>query len=459
MLEFDVIVIGTGGGAKLIRPAANLGLSVAVIEHGKMGGTCLNFGCIPSKMLVHPADLIRDIEEGRRVNIVGRVPEIDFAALVSRTTETIEKDASLIGPAYAAHPKITVFEGTGRFTGPSELEVNGQRLRGKRIFVSAGVRPRIPSIPGLADTPYLTHKEALRLTKKPRSITIIGGGFIAVELGHFFSACGVRVTILSRSELLKEYDADIRSEFLQEFGNTITVNDNCTFERVDYENGTFTATVKQNGQRFTTHSDQLLVASGMVPNSDILNVAAAGIEMDASGNIVVDDHLRTSADAVWAFGDIIGAPYFRHKANFEGEYLFRTVFEVPADESIKYPPMPWAFFSYPQIAGFGPSEAELAAQGIPVVIGKAAYKDSGMGMAYRSQYGFVKLIFGARNRKLLSAFVLGPNAATMAHMPLAFAHMNATLDDMLNTIYIHPALPEIVRNAARKAAAEFKKGL
>ena len=458
MVEFDVIVIGTGGGAKLIRPIANLGHSVAVIEQGKLGGTCLNHGCIPSKMLIHPADLIRDIEEGRQVNVVGRVPEIDYAALINRTTESIEKDSNAIGPIYEAHPNITLFQGTGRFVGPLEIEVNGQTIRGKKIFISAGVRPRIPPIPGLADTPFLTHKEALRLKKKPRSITIIGGGFIAVELGHFFSACGIGVTILSRSELLKEYDADLRDEFLPEFMNTLTVHDNCTFEQVTYDGALFSTTIVKDGKSHIIRSDQLLVATGMVSNSDILNVAAAGIETLSDGSIKVDDHLNTSAASVWAFGDIIGMPYYRHKANFEGEYLFRSLFENPTTDALKYPPMPWAFFTYPQIAGFGPSETDLAAQGIPYVVGKNTYKDSAMGMAYRSKYGFVKLIFDAQTKKLLSAFAIGPNAATMTHMPLAFAQMNATLDDLLATIYIHPALPEIVRNAARKAAAIFKKG-
>jgi dihydrolipoamide dehydrogenase len=382
---------------------------------------------------------------------------VDYAALIDRVTATVDQEADSIPPIYNAHPNITLFSGTGTFVGPRSIKVNDQVITGKRIFIAAGVRPRIPAIPGLEDTPYLTHKEALRLKQKPRSMTIIGGGFIGVELGHFFAAAGTRVTLLSRSDLLKEYDPDIRSEFTNEFSNHITVYEGIQFERISHNGEAFHIKVTINGQPKSIHSEHLLIATGMIPNSDILNASAGGIETDPDGSILVNTHLETSAEGVWAFGDIIGQPYFRHKANFEGDYLYRNLYEAPNNTPIHYPPIPWAVFSYPQIAGFGPSETELNRNNIPHVVGKAAYKDSAMGMAYRSQYGFVKLIFDRQTRRLISGFATGPNAATMIHMPLAFAQMNATLDDMLSTIYIHPALPEIVRNAARKANTAFIK--
>ncbi|NDC82762.1 dihydrolipoyl dehydrogenase [bacterium] len=457
MTEFDVIVIGTGAGAKLIRPIANLGQNVAVVEHGNAGGTCLNHGCIPSKMLIHPADVIRDVEEARKTNVLGSPPDIDWAALVRRTTETVDHDSNAITTGYTNAPNVTYFPGTGRFINATTIEVNGTQITGKRLFIAAGVRARIPTIPGLAETPYLTHKEALRSTKRPRSITIIGGGFIALELGHFYASAGVRTVILSRSAILKDYDGDVRDEFLPRFRETIQLIEECDFQSVSYNDNQFYTEIIHNGTPRTVKTDQLLVAAGMIPNTDILNVEAAGIAVDDDGFITVNDRMATSVPNIWAFGDIIGAPFYRHKANFEGDYLFNTLYEMPRDIPISYPEIPSAIFTYPQIAGFGPSESELRTKGIDFVVGKCPYIDSGMGMAYRSDYGFIKLIFERTSRKLVSAVAIGPQAATMMHMPIAFRQMNATLDDMLSTIYIHPALPELVRNAARRAKLSLGK--
>ncbi|MDN3508396.1 MAG: FAD-dependent oxidoreductase, partial [Simkaniaceae bacterium] len=188
-----------------------------------------------------------------------------------------------------------------------------------------------------------------------------------------------------------------------------------------------------------------------------LGLETTGIETDEKGFIKVDDHLKTACDGVWAFGDCIGRHLFRHSANFEGEYLFRTLFAEPSNEAVRYETVPHAVFTMPQIGGIGKTEQQLQAEGVDYVVGKCNYIKSGMGMALLSDHGFVKLLFDRKDRKLIGAHIIGEEASNMIHMPIAYMNMGATIDDLLKTIYIHPALPELVRNAARSAAREFQR--
>jgi dihydrolipoamide dehydrogenase len=194
-----------------------------------------------------------------------------------------------------------------------------------------------------------------------------------------------------------------------------------------------------------------LVATGVVPNTDTLNLASTDIQLDKNGFVKVDDRLQTAVDGVYAFGDCIGRYLFRHSANFEGEYLFENIFINPSNAPINYPPVPHAVFSYPQIAGVGMTEEEAKAAGIDYVVGVNNYISSGMGMALLSDSGFVKILIERGTRKIIGAHIVGPEASDMIHMLIAFMSKQGTLDDLLGMIYIHPALPEIVRNAARKA--------
>ena len=211
----------------------------------------------------------------------------------------------------------------------------------------------------------------------------------------------------------------------------------------------------KNGKREEIEADALFVAAGIVPNSDDLGLENTAIKVNDKGFIEVDDRLKTAVDGVYALGDVVGNYFFRHSVNFEGEYLLRTLFVAPSDEPIEYPPMPHAVFASPQVAGVGKTEDELQAEGVDYVKGVNHYKNSAMGDALRSDHGFVKLLFERESRKLVGAHIVGEEASDMIHMPIAFINMGATIDDMLRTIYVHPALPENVRNAARKAAREL----
>lgn len=453
MKHYDVIVIGSGGGTKLVTPVAKMGKKVAIIEKGPLGGTCLNRGCIPSKMLIHTAQLASLIRDAHRfeVEVEGEF-KISFEKLIKRVCKTIDEESASIVPFYEKTPNVDLYAGEGKFVDKMTVEVNGEKISGDKIFIAVGARAAVPKIPGLDQVPYMTYHEALRNTKRPKKLIVIGGGFIAVELGYFFSAIGVETEFLVRSMLLRPEDDDIREEFQNAFAKQVNLHLKCDFQKVEKKGETIQVTYKDHeGKMQVAEGDTLLVATGIQPWTDQLGLEHTEVELNEKGYVKVDDHLRTTQKNVWALGDCVGNFLFRHSVNFEGEYLFRTLFGNPSDEPIVYTAVPHAVFSSPEIAGVGKTECELIEAKIPYIVGKNTYADSARGMALLPEAGFVKLLFEKHSLKLLGAHIIGEEASNMIHMLIGMMTMGATLDDLLNMIYIHPALPEIVRNAARKA--------
>ena len=458
MKKFDVIVIGSGGGSKIISPAAKLGLKVASIEKGPLGGTCLNRGCIPSKMLIYPADVALAVREARKFDIHND-PQftVDFAKLITRISNTVDRDSQSIGAGYKRNANITYYASEGKFIADKVISVGGEQITADKIFITVGARPQVPSLPGLAGAPFMTSTEALRNTTLPKKLIVLGGGYIAAELGFAYAALGTEVHFLVRSTMLRHEDSQIAEEFLKVFSKYHSVHLAAVTTRVDHRDGTFTVSYTQDGQAKEISSDSLLVATGIVPNTDTLNLKSTKIRLDQNGFVKVDDRLQTSVDGVYAFGDCIGRYFYRHTANFEGEYLFQNVIAQPSPAPISYPPVPHAVFTHPQVAGVGVTEEEAKEDGIDHVVGVNSYENSGMGMAMLADSGFVKIIIERSSRRILGAHIVGPEASDMIHMLIAFMNKDGTLDDLLRMIYIHPALPEIVRNAARKAKAALEQ--
>lgn len=458
--HFDVITIGSGGGAKISSPAASMGYKVAVIEKDRLGGTCLNRGCIPSKMLIHPADVAIQIKEAHRYDIHNN-PQftVDFAKLINRISATVDGDSDKIAASYGKHPNITYIKGEAKFIDNKTIEVNGEQLTADKIFIAVGTRPYTPHIPGLDGTPFMTSTEALRNTVLPESMIILGGGYIACEIGHAYGALGTKTHFLVRSSLLRQEDSEISAEFNKVFSQYHDVQLGAIPSQVEYTNNQFTVHYTQNGQTKTMTAQALLVATGIKSNTDTLDLINTDIELQSEGFINVNEFLETSVGGIYALGDCIGRYFFRHSVNFEGEYLFDQIFGGKPRTPISYPPVPHAVFTYPQVAGVGKTEDALKKEGIDYIVGLNPYKSSAMGMALLSESGFCKLLFDRRSKKLLGGHVIGDEASDMIHMVIAFMNMNATLDDMLRTIYIHPALPEIVRNAARKAKTALDKNV
>ena len=449
--RFDVIVIGSGSGLDVANGLASRGLRVAIAEKGPLGGTCLNRGCIPSKMLLHSADVMETIRTADRFGIHVKGFDVDFAAIVRRVTETVDKDSAGIERAFQSIDNPKLFKGHARFVGMKTLEVGGETLQADRILIASGGRPLIPDIPGLRGSGYITSDEALRLTAQPRELTILGGGYIAAELAHFFGSLGTRVHIVHRHPVLvPREDEEVSRRFTGIFREKHDVLTGYEAVRVSKDEGIFQVTVRGvRGDERVLSSDTLLVAVGRTPNSDLLDVAKTGVKTDTKGFVVTDEYLRTNVPGIYALGDAVGHFLFKHSANLEAQYDYYNLLDPENSIPVDYAAMPHAIFTSPQIAGVGRTEQELKAAKTPYRVGRYNYIDTAMGEALEDRTGFVKLLVAPDTGKILGCHILGTDAATLIHEVLvAMKSGDGTVDNLTRTVHIHPALSEVVVRAA-----------
>ena len=457
MKEYDVVVIGTGGGLKIALPAAAMGLKTAVIERDAVAGTCLNRGCIPSKMLIYPSDIPHRLREARRINVTSESnAHVHFASLVERISRTVDGMSARQAAALKEAENLDFYPVHSEFLSDRVLQAGEEQLTAERIFIATGCHPQLPDIPGLRGTPFMTSKEALRRTDLPRRLLVLGAGYIAVELGNAYAGAGTEVEFIVRSRFLRQEDREISDEFARLFAQRHRVRAGLTPTRVEYETPQFTLHCRDRaGKTERLKGDALLVTTGITPCTDGLGLGSTGIQTDDRGYIQVDGHLQTGVPGVYALGDCVGNYFFRHTVNYEGEYLVR-VLKGQEEAPIDYGPVPHAIFTTPEIAGVGLTEEEVQAAGMDYVVGKARYADSNVGLARGYEHGFAKLIIERRTERILGAHILGDEASDMIHLFIAMMKMQATLGDLLGMIFIHPALPEIARDAARDARDKLK---
>ncbi|HLD83372.1 MAG TPA: FAD-dependent oxidoreductase, partial [archaeon] len=306
MKEFDLVVIGAGSGLNVATRAAEFGMKVAVIEEGAMGGTCLNRGCIPSKVILHSADVAETIDGARRFGIAPKGYKVDFLKVTSRASAAVDKEAREIEEGIKDTENLTLFKARARFIGERTIIAGDEAIKGRKIVIAAGTRPAVPVIEGINKIKYITSDEALRLKKQPKSIIILGGGFIAAEMAHFFGALGTKVIIVQRSMMLRNEDREIADAYVKAAGKKYSIMLGYEPLRVSQKGGKITLVAKGKAGTKAVTADSLLVATGRVANSDLLGAAKAGVETDARGYIKTNDYLETTAKNVWAFGDIAG---------------------------------------------------------------------------------------------------------------------------------------------------------
>ncbi|HEY6949659.1 MAG TPA: dihydrolipoyl dehydrogenase [Nitrososphaeraceae archaeon] len=451
--KFDLIVIGSGAGLDVASAAAQTGMKVAIVEKSRMGGTCLNRGCIPSKLLIHSADIAEVIKTARVFGIQVERFTIDFRKIVDRVNSIIDSDSDDIRKGFnrSENPKLFPLDCT--FVDEKTLLVGGDKITSNIILIAAGTRPAIPKIKGLERTNYLTSDEALRLPRQPKVLTIIGGGFIAAELGHFFGSLGTKINIIQKHKyLIHNEDYEISKKFTEIFSSKYNVCLQCIPERVTKKNGKFVVSVKRfrSTKYLEIESDQLLLATGRVPNSDTLNLSNTGVIVNEDGYINVDKNLETNVNGIFALGDIIGRYQFRHSANLEAQYAFYNILNYKKKIPVDYRAIPRAIFSSPQMAGVGYTEQELKQSGKKEYV-KSIYRyiDTAMGKALEEKEGFVKLLVSKENRKILGCHIIGSQASILIHEVLvAIKSGDGTIDNIAKTVHVHPALSEVIARAA-----------
>lgn len=441
---FDLLVVGAGSGLNLIPG----NMKVALVEKGPMGGTCLNRGCIPSKVLIHSADVAETIQRAKLFGINAKINSIDFVKITERASVLVDNDAKSIEKNIKESKSITLFKGEGKFIGDKTIKVGNDIIKAKKVIIAAGCRPTIPPIKGLDKVNYITSKEALRLRKQPKVLTIIGGGYIAVELAHFYGALGTKINLIQRSDmLLSREDDEIAEKFTEIFKKKYNILTGTEIQEVYQKGTTFTVVVKTKKGKQIVTSDHLLVATGLTPNTDVLDVKKTGVKTNKYGYIDVNDYLETSAKNIWALGDIIGTFLLKHSANYEAQIVYQNAL---AGQKVKrdYLAMPHAIFSSPQIAGVGYTEQELKEKKMKYAHGEYAYENTGMGEAIQDRNGFVKILVDPKTHKILGCHILGTEAATLIHEVLVAMKNNLTVFDLIRTVHIHPALSEVVQRAA-----------
>lgn len=473
MKKYDLVVVGSGAGFIVLDAALDRGLKCALIEKDQFGGTCLNRGCIPSKMLVYPADLIREAERAPKLGVTLGKPKVDWQLLGERMFEKIGANKE-IRQAYMNTPNLDVYEGTASFVDAHTMHVTlkdgtvTEPFTAERFLLAGGARSGHPDVEGLDAIDPLTYEQffGARFPKKPwKSLTIIGGGIIATEFAHIFAAMGTKVTIVGRApQLLRGEEPEV-SAFLADqyraFGIRLLLGHTAIKASRVGGKKRVTARCVETGKLTGVDSEEVLVASGVVPNSDLMRVDLAGVTTDANGWINTNEYLETNQPHIFALGDINGRYAFRHKANHEAEVLAHNLYAQAERRHVDYRKVPWAVFSFPQLARVGMTEQEAVEDGHKVFVGRNYYSQvaSGYAMGYQEgdlDDGFVKIIvdehgtllgvhiIGFQAAALVQPYVYLMNAASMPRKHGDHTHVDiGTYEPLARSMVIHPALSEL----------------
>lgn len=450
MEKYDVIVIGSGAGMNVAANALNSQMRVALLEHGPMGGTCLNNGCIPSKILLYPADVIRALDEAANIGIKGSIDKVDFSLIMKRMSSFVGEGRVEMEKGAKSTKELDWYTDTGEFIGDYTMKAGHKKITAPKIIIASGARLSIPPVDGLKGVGYVDNISVLNMKKLPESIIILGGGYIACEYGHFFSALGVKVTIIGRNpRLLKHEEPEISAIVKRRFSKYASIYTGYEAVQAGKE-GKIKFVVAKNrkdNKLYKFKAEEIMVASGRKSNADLLKPEKTGVKTDERGWILVNEHLETTKSNIWAFGDALGKHMFRHTANYESQIVWRNAFSEHR-QKIDYHAVPHAVFGYPQVGSVGMTEAEAKAAGYNYMVGKAKYTDVAKGFAMGEEDSLVKVVVDQDSRRILGCHIVGSEAADLVQ-PIVYL-MNAGNQDYIplaSSQVIHPALSEVVINA------------
>jgi mycothione reductase len=449
--HFDLCIIGTGSGNSIVDDRFDH-LAVALVEMGTFGGTCLNVGCIPSKMLVHPADLAASTVHATRLGVDLDLRGVRWREIRDRIFGRIDPMAA-DGRGYRLDSdNVTVFDARARFVGLRELDVGGaETITADQVVIAAGSRPVVPYLPGLSSVEFYTSDTVMRLSELPRSMIIIGGGYVSAEFAHIFSAFGTSIIVLNRSDLLlRQEDVDVAQRFTELLSRRVDVRLNTSVDEVEgLSDGRVRVHVSDpDGERADLEAEVLLIATGRAPNGDTLDLAQGEIELDDDGLIVVDDYLRTSAEGVFALGDVCSQQQLKHVANKDARVVQHNLLHPQSMITSDRRFIPRAVFSMPQVASVGVTEEQAQEQGLDYIVSRQDYGETAFGWAMEDTDHFVKIIADARSKVILGAHVIGPQASSLIQ-PLiqAMSFEQPGPEVARGQYWIHPAMTEVIENA------------
>ena len=451
MAHFDLAIIGTGSGNALVTPDFN-DKSVAIIESGSFGGTCLNVGCIPTKMFVYAADVANTVAHADRYGIDATLDGVRWSDIRNRIFGRIDP-ISAGGKDYRVNgPNTTAFLGHATFVGPKRLridadhELSGVEITAEQIVIAAGAQPTVPVAVRQSGVPFHTSDTVMRLDGLPKRLIILGSGFIAAEFAHVFSALGSQVTVVARSNaLLRKLDTEISARFTAIARQQWDVRLDTVLTKVSANDSEVSLDFADGGR---VTGDVLLVATGRVPNTAGLGLEAAGILTHQDGGVTVDAYGRTNVEGVWALGDVSSAHQLKHVANHEARIVAHNLAHPRDLRSFDHRYIPSAVFTSPQIATVGLTEEQLKANGRSYVTKSQAYGDTAYGWAMEDTTGVCKVIADPATGELLGAHLMGYQASSLIQPLIQAMSFGQTAREVARGQYwIHPALSEVVENA------------
>ncbi len=455
--SFDLIVIGAGpGGYVCAFRAAQLGLKVALVEkRATLGGTCLNVGCIPSKALLASSEHYvfakqHAAEHGVKLGSV----ELDLATLLKKKDSVVTKLVGGVAQLAKAR-KITVITGAAAFVSPNTIRVAASsgdptELTAKNIVIATGSAPvELPFMKFDGET-IVSSDHAIHFTSVPKKLVVVGGGAIGLELGSVWSRLGAEVTVVEfLPKIIATYDDDIIRNFtriLQKQGLKIEVGAKVTGFQRSTAGATGLLTAERGTEKLAFPADKVLVAVGRRPFTDSLNLAAAGVQLDDKKRIKVDAHLHTTAQGVWAIGDVVAGPMLAHKAEEDGVAVAEWI--AGKAGHVNWDLVPGVVYTDPEVASVGLGEDAAKAAGIAINVGKFNFAANGRALATDATEGFVKIIADAKTDKILGAQILGRNAGELISEIVTHIEYGGSAEDLARTIHAHPTMSEAVKEAA-----------
>jgi mycothione reductase len=443
--HYDLVIVGSGSGNSLVTPELD-DWRIAIVEEGVFGGTCLNVGCIPTKMYVYPADLVDNAANADRLGLVPHRLKPDWPAIRDRIFGRIDPIAAG-GRAYreSGTPNVTLYETHAEFTGPRELILaSGEPVTAEHVVLAAGSRAWVPDLVRQSGVPFHTSDTIMRIDDLPERLIIFGGGYIACEFAHVFSAFGVHTTVITRSTVLREHDIDVTSRLIDTVRDGWHLRTHADVRGLRRDDDEIVVELADE----TITGDMLLVATGREPNGDRLNLPAGGVDVHPDGRVVVDEYQRTSAPGVWALGDISSAARLKHVANHEARVVAHNLAHPEKLRASDHRFVPSAVFTHPQIASVGLTEREATERGIRYVSSLQHYSSTAYGWAMEDSVSVCKLLADPDTGLLLGAHLLGEQASTLIQPLIQAMSFAVPAHEVARGQYwIHPALTEVVENA------------
>lgn len=434
--NYDLLVIGSGAAAfSSAIKAIEYGAKVGMIEHGTVGGTCVNIGCVPSKTLLRAGEINHLSKDNPFIGLQTSAGEVDLASLITQKDKLVSELRNQKYMDLIDEYNFDLIKGEARFVDASTVEVNGAKLSAERFLIATGASPSLPQISGLEKMDYLTSTTLLELKKIPKRLTVIGSGYIGMELGQLFHHLGSEITLMQRSErLLKEYDPEI-SESVEKalIEQGINLVKGATFERVEQSGEIKRVYVTVNSSREVIESDQLLVATGRKPNTDSLNLSAAGVETGKNNEILINDFGQTSNEKIYAAGDVTLGPQFVYVAAYEGGIITDNAIGG-LNKKIDLSVVPAVTFTNPAVATVGLTEEQAKEKGYDVKTSVLPLDAVPRAIVNRETTGVFKLVADAETLKVLGVHIVSENAGDVIYAASLAVKFGLTIEDLTETL-------------------------